>query len=289
MKLEYKWICPICNVVLKTRKTLYKHQQELKHYKHVPNKKSVCSTCNEEFNSNRELLRHIKIEKHYKNNLKDYYEWKCPLCNEIFESRRKLQKHRKEIHNNKKLPIKINICYCQFCNREFNYPHNKKFHENYCLLNPNHIKYINHLNTEEIRQKISNSAKKNGKSGGYRHGAGYKNIKKGFYKGIWCDSSWELAFLIYCLEHNITIKRNTNKFPYYIEDKLHYYIPDFIIGNTYIEIKGRIDNKCKYKFEQFPNKNRLKIYYAKDMKCFLNYVYKIYGRDFIKLYDKLDQ
>lgn len=252
MKLEYKWICPICNDVLKTRRSLYKHQQELKHYKHVPNK-----------------------------------EWKCPLCNELFESRRKLQKHRKEIHNNKKLPIKTNICYCQFCNREFNYPHNKNFHENYCLLNPNHVKYISHLNTEEIRQKISNSAKKNGKSGGYRQGSGYKNIKKGFYKGIWCDSSWELAFLIYCLEHNITIKRNTDKFPYYIEDKLHYYIPDFIIGNTYIEIKGRIDNKCKYKFEQFPNKNRLKIYYAKDMKCFLNYVYKIYGRDFIKLYENI--
>ena len=26
MKLEYKWICPICNIVLKTRRSLYKHQ-----------------------------------------------------------------------------------------------------------------------------------------------------------------------------------------------------------------------------------------------------------------------
>ena len=53
MKLEYKWICPICNNVLKTRSDLAKHQQELKHYKHVPNKKSICSICNKEFNSYR--------------------------------------------------------------------------------------------------------------------------------------------------------------------------------------------------------------------------------------------
>ena len=32
-------------------------------------------------------------------------------------------------------------------------------------------------------------------------------------------------------------------------NKLYYYISDFIIGNTYIEIKGRVDSKCKYKFE----------------------------------------
>ena len=285
MKLEYKWICPICNVVLKTRRSLYKHQQELKHYKHVPNKKSICSICNKEFDSNRELLRHIKIEKHYKNNLKDYYEWKCPICNENFESRRKLQKHRADEHNGKKIAPKIVICNCQYCNKEFNHGFAKNLHEKYCKLNPNRAECKGHLNSEETRQKISNSAKRNGKSGGYRQGAGYKNIKRGFYKGIWCDSSWELAFLIYCLEHNIEIKRNFVKFPYYIENELHYYIPDFIVDNTYIEIKGRVDNKCKYKFEQFPKEKTLKIYYAKNMIPFLNYVYEKYGKDFIKLYN----
>ena len=87
------------------------------------------------------------------------------------------------------------------------------------------------------------------------------------------------------MEHNIEIKRNFVKFPYYIENELHYYIPDFIVDNTYIEIKGRVDNKCKYKFEQFPKEKTLKIYYAKNMIPFLNYVYKKYGKDFIKLYD----
>ena len=50
MKLEYKWICPVCNVVLKNRKTLYKHQQEFKHYIHIPAKESNCPICNELIN-----------------------------------------------------------------------------------------------------------------------------------------------------------------------------------------------------------------------------------------------
>lgn len=33
--------------------------------------------------------------------------------------------------------------------------------------------------------------------------------KSGWYKGFWCDSSWELAFLIYHLEHEIPISRNS--------------------------------------------------------------------------------
>lgn len=67
MKLEYKWICPVCNDVFKTR---------------------------------RYLREHVKQENHYKNKLK--IEWICPLCNEKFESRRKLQKHRADEHNGKK-------------------------------------------------------------------------------------------------------------------------------------------------------------------------------------------
>lgn len=72
--------------------------------------------------------------------------------------------------------------------------------------------------------------------------------KKGLYKNIPCDSSWELAFLIYCLDHNINIKRNKNRFKYQIDGKTHFYYPDFIIDNdTYIEIKGRKDKTVEYK------------------------------------------
>lgn len=210
--------------------------------------------------------------------MKIEYKWCCKYCEYIGKSRRELQKHHKEIHNFTRYNFPV-------WNKGLTKENDERINKLSKKLSIIFTGISTHPQTEETRQKISATAKKNGKSGGYRQGAGYKNIKKGFYKGYWCDSSWELAFLIYCLEHNITIKRNTDKFPYYMENKLYYYIPDFIIGNTYIEIKGRVDSKCKYKFEQFPDKQRLKIYYAKDMKYFLDYVYKKYGKNFIDLYD----
>ena len=52
----------------------------------------------------------------------------------------------------------------------------------------------------ERRKKISDKMKKVG-GGGYRKGSGRR--KKGWYKGFWCDSSWELAWVIYQIEHDI--------------------------------------------------------------------------------------
>ena len=72
----------------------------------------------------------------------------------------------------------------------------------------------NDKETEEKRkQKISNTMKNNHKSGGYRMNSG--RGKKGWYKGIFCDSSWELAFLVYHLEHNLYIERCKEKRKYF--------------------------------------------------------------------------
>ena len=67
--------------------------------------------------------------------------------------------------------------------------------------------------------------------------------KYGTYKEFHCDSSWELAFVVYCLDHNIIIKRCNEKFPYLYKNSLHYYHPDFIIcNNIYVEIKNYVDD-----------------------------------------------
>jgi hypothetical protein len=69
-------------------------------------------------------------------------------------------------------------------------------------------------------------------SGGYREGSG--RSKSGYYKGIYCGSTYELCWVIYNLDHNIPFTR----FSGYLEkDGLKYY-PDFLIDNTIIEIKG---------------------------------------------------
>ena len=76
------------------------------------------------------------------------------------------------------------------------------------------------------------------KIGGVREGSG--RAKTGRYKGIYCGSTYELAFLIWHLDRSIPISRCTDSFPYNWKGKEHVYHPDFVVNGTIFEIKGRI-------------------------------------------------
>lgn len=118
---------------------------------------------------------------------------------------------------------------------------------------------------------------------GYKPGSG--RGKKGWYKGYWCDSSWELAYVIYNLEHNIKFIRNKEGFEYEFENKKYKYYPDFILEDgTYVEIKGFLDKKNKTKIESF-NKKIIIIDKTK-INQYLNYVIKKYGKEYINLYEE---
>jgi len=73
--------------------------------------------------------------------------------------------------------------------------------------------------------------------GGYREGSG--RSKSGYYKGIYCGSTYELCWVIYSLDHNIQF----NRFPGMIEENGLKYYPDFLLddGKTIIETKGYED------------------------------------------------
>lgn len=119
-------------------------------------------------------------------------------------------------------------------------------------------------------------------SGGYRKGSG--NGKHGWYKGYWCDSSYELAFVIYNLDHNIKFERNKQGFEYEWKGKNHLYYPDFILEDgSYIEIKGFWTEQHEVKIKSFPNK--LTVYFKDDIKPILEYVISKYGTDYVKLYE----
>ena len=133
----------------------------------------------------------------------------------------------------------------------------------------------------ERKKKISESMIMN-KYGGYRKGSGVG--KAGWYHKIWCDSSWELAFVVFNLEHDIPIKKNWKKFPYSYKGKVFNYIPDFIVNNEFVEIKGYEREEFTEKIKQFPN--TIKIIGAKEITKYLNYVVKKYGKKFIELYEK---
>jgi hypothetical protein len=60
----------------------------------------------------------------------------------------------------------------------------------------------------------------------------------GWYQGYALDSRWELAYLIYCLDHGKQIERNSKGFPYTFNGKEHRYFPDFRVDGKLVEIKG---------------------------------------------------
>ena len=116
--------------------------------------------------------------------------------------------------------------------------------------------------------------------GGCRKGSG--RGKSGWYKGIYCSSTWELAYLIYCLDHNIPIKRCKEKRSYIYEGKLHNYYPDFITDRGIIEIKGYSTHQWLAKQEQNPDVITL---YKSDIQPYLKYVHDNYTNDIVSLYD----
>lgn len=117
-------------------------------------------------------------------------------------------------------------------------------------------------------------------SGGYRKGSG--RGKSGWYKGYWCDSSYELAWIIYQIDHNIKFERNKKEFEYILNGKVRKYIPDFIQNNNFIEIKGYSNLEVNLKLESVPNIQTL---FRKDLNKEFEYVERVYGKDFIKLYE----
>lgn len=149
---------------------------------------------------------------------------------------------------------------CKTCDKEFS---NRGIyaHEKYCLKNLNKVK-----NTH----------------GGYRKGSGYG--KSGWYNGIHCDSSWELAYVLYCEMHNIKITRYKGELEYVSNDgNVHKYTPDFIINDeTIIEIKGYMNESALNKAFQYPN---IVLLDKSHMVDILKQVEFKHGKDFISLYD----
>jgi len=71
--------------------------------------------------------------------------------------------------------------------------------------------------------------------GGIRNGSG--RSKCGYYNGIYCGSTYELCWVIYNLDHNISFTRFSG---YLTDGKIKYY-PDFYIkeNKTFYDIDAK--------------------------------------------------
>ena len=131
------------------------------------------------------------------------------------------------------------------------------------------------------RVKLSAEARRRG-LGRYHQESG--RGRKGRYKGHWCDSSDELAFVIYALDQGMAFTRNWQAFPYVFEGRVRTWIPDFRLSDgTNLEIKGYVSPQAEAKFAAFPR--GLIVVHKENLSFVFDYVIQKYGRDFTRLYE----
>lgn len=239
---------------------------------------------------------------------------KCELCGQEI-TRINYTKHLRRHKNHPESFNKTNGKYklnhdgliCQFCGKECKNRSSLCNHERLCKSNPDYqpspfIKYNKEKQsawnkgltkeTDDRVKKQSESLSNAINSGKVKNQGGFKKYsaqkcKYGTYQGYYCDSGWELAVLIYCLDKNIPIKRNSQPFEYYTKDnKKHKYYPDFIINGEYTEIKGRYTENDYIKIESFKKYGKLNIIDSSNINVYINYAISIYGKDFTSMYDR---
>ena len=138
-----------------------------------------------------------------------------------------------------------------------------------------------HIIDKKTRTSISKKmmGNTNWKNSVHKSGRG----KKGYFKDFYFMSSWELAFIVYCLDHNIEFERNWKLFEYYDENNSkRSYIPDFYMPTEkmYLEIKGYKTIRSELKLKYFPHS--IKVLYKKEIQPYLDYVISKYGKNFVE-------
>ena len=160
----------------------------------------------------------------------------------------------------------------------------KTTHEKFCKLNP--LKQVPKTLGTKVPEETKKIWKQNGRMGGYRKGAG--RGKKGYYNGLYCMSTWELAWVVYQLDHNQIVEQCKERFNYTMNGEVHHYTPDFIIDGVYYEIKNWHRPDTDFKIGQFPKDKKIVLIEGwKQNKMFVEYAKNKYGENFDEvLYEK---
>ena len=227
--------------------------------------------------------------------------YKCKYCNKEFASVAKVASHTSHCSDNPK-NVRVE---CSKCHRLFLYT-KLNYHLKFCTesnrRNPIHqrgqgwAKGLTKDTSESIRKGLATKIKNNSQNNGWRgrhlseahkqkisisltkfnHENNNRNLhsKGGWYNDIYFMSTWELAYYLYMIDHNVKITRCTDRYMYHFEDKFHYYTPDFVINDTTIvEIKGYEHSKdfAKYAAMKAANLDFVVLYEA-DLRDMINYV-----------------
>lgn len=105
---------------------------------------------------------------------------------------------------------------------------------------------------------------------------GQGRSKSGYYKGFFCNSTYELVYYIYMTEHGNIVERNLKNYEYVFEGKHRNYTPDFRVNGKLVEIKGYHSKQVQAKIESVKDEELSVLYYS-DLEYMMNYVDEKYG------------
>lgn len=156
----------------------------------------------------------------------------------------------------------------------------KKFQEDFLIKTG----YDNPLHNPETIQKIIDKYGRIGAVKGY------------IYQNIHFDSSWELAYYIWLVDHKKQFVFHPN-FPLEYkgdDDKIHLYFPDFLVEGVFYELKGtQFFNEANEPFNMYTQKFWWEKYKAleaakvvilkkDDINQYLKYIEVTYGKNYLK-------
>lgn len=185
----------------------------------------------------------------------------CKQCARSFATKNNRSKTNEKASIGVKLFYKqkydLNPKYCKICGKKL--PWEKRKSQTCCK--ECHLK-----NMSKIQKSIPHVFKENGQGRG----------KSGWYKGFFCNSTYELALLIYCLDKKIPIIRNTKGYTYIWNNKVKTYYPDFRINGKLVEVKGIVTKQVIVKLKAVDEPIKLLTYNS--LEKYMNYVDKKYGK-----------
>jgi hypothetical protein len=124
---------------------------------------------------------------------------------------------------------------------------------------------------ECVHEAISRKAKE---TGGLRPRSG--TGKSGWYKGYFCNSTYELVYVIYNIDHDISFKRFKDFYTYEWNGKTYKYYPDFELKDgSLVEIKGYFTEKVAAKTAAVKDR-KITVLYKDDLKYAFDWVKEHY-------------
>ncbi len=119
--------------------------------------------------------------------------------------------------------------------------------------------------------------------GGHREGSG--RGKSGWYRGMFLNSTYEIAFVMFYLDNNKRIERNKQGYKYFDPDRngTYTYYPDFITDTGLVEIKGYRTVLDTYKLSGV--KEPITILYKDDLMDIFEYAKQKASRPIERLFE----